>query len=101
MGLIYDNLPDVKLYPFIHLFNTDAVAVLLPSSSNELAVRMTIPKPYYALTPLVERRSCDSCTAQHMDTKLSSIWYKCNECVDYAMCKNCFELSAHSHHTFT
>ncbi|KAH9578727.1 HECT domain [Trypanosoma melophagium] len=103
LGLIFDNVPKgVELFPFVHLYNTDAVAVLLPSDSDRPAIRTTVPQPHFALCVSNEKRNCDGCVAPHPDVRLTSqIWYKCNECVDYSLCKWCFALCLHSHHSFT
>ncbi|CAD2212816.1 hypothetical protein AGDE_12447 [Angomonas deanei] len=101
LGLIYDNLPPVKLYPFVHLFNTEAVAVLLGSNSDIPAVRLPIQQPHLAICPPKDRRFCDGCTAQHSESRLSSTWFKCNECADYSLCRNCFNMCIHSYHSFT
>ncbi|ESL05687.1 hypothetical protein TRSC58_06654 [Trypanosoma rangeli SC58] len=103
LGLIFDNLPkEVELFPFVHLYNTDAVAVLLPSSGDRPATRTTVQQPHFALCSLNVKRNCDGCVTQHLETRLTSrVWYKCNECVDYNLCHSCFTLCTHSHHSFT
>ncbi|RNF20575.1 uncharacterized protein Tco025E_03750 [Trypanosoma conorhini] len=103
MGLIFDNLPrDMELFPFVHLYNTDAVAVLLPSAGDRPATRTTVQQPHFALCFSNVKRNCDGCVTQHLETRLTSrVWYKCNECVDYNLCHSCFTLCIHSHHSFT
>ncbi|KAF8301692.1 hypothetical protein TcYC6_0049490 [Trypanosoma cruzi] len=103
VGLIFDNLPkDTELFPFVHLYNTDAVAVLLPSDGDRPATRTTVQQPHFALCFSNVKRNCDGCVTQHLETRLTSrVWYKCNECVDYNLCHSCFTLCIHSHHSFT
>ncbi|KPA85044.1 hypothetical protein ABB37_01465 [Leptomonas pyrrhocoris] len=102
LGLIFDNLPpDGTLYPFVNLFNTDAVAVLLPSNSNAPALRLPCQKLQYSLCAQDERKTCDGCMTNHADSRLTNCWYKCNECADYTLCSNCFLTCVHSNHSFT
>ncbi|KEG15571.1 hypothetical protein DQ04_00031050 [Trypanosoma grayi] len=103
LGLVFDNIPNEKeLFPFVHLYNTDAVAVLLPSDGDRPAIRTTVQQPHFALCLSNEKRNCDGCVAQHVETRLTSqVWYKCNECVDYNLCKWCFEFCTHPRHAFT
>ncbi|KPI84412.1 hypothetical protein ABL78_6538 [Leptomonas seymouri] len=102
MGLIFDNLPaEGMLYPFVNLFNTDAVAVLLPSNSSAPALRLPCQKLQYALCAQDERKTCDGCMTNHADSRLTNCWYKCNECADYTLCSNCFLTCVHSNHSFT
>lgn len=102
LGLLFDNLPpDGMLYPFVNLFNTDAVAVLLPSNSTAPALRLPCQKLQYALCPADERKTCDGCMTNHADSRITNCWYKCNECADYTLCSNCFLTCVHSNHSFT
>nr|CAJ2479428.1 unnamed protein product [Leishmania braziliensis] len=102
LGLIFDNLPiDGVLYPFVNLFNTDAVAVLLPSNSTAPAIRLPCQKLQYALCTTDERKGCDGCNSNLADTRVSGCWFKCNECADYTLCSNCFLTCVHSNHSFT
>lgn len=101
LGPIFDNLPTEPLYPFVHMYNLDAVAVLLPSNSDQPAVRLTEQKPVYSILPVSDRRNCDGCAALHVESRLSQTFYKCNECADYALCKKCFDLCMHCYHSFT
>jgi hypothetical protein len=102
LGLIFDNLPpDGVLYPFVNLFNTDAVAVLLPSNSNAPALRLPCQKLEYALCTPDERKTCDGCMTNHADSRITNCWYKCNECADYTLCSHCFLTCVHSNHSFT
>ncbi|CUE75314.1 Hypothetical protein, putative [Bodo saltans] len=85
------------------MYNTDAVAVILPSSPSVPAIRTTLQQPHFALC-LNEKRNCDGCVSQHRETKLSNAnqeWFKCNDCVDYNLCGYCFGNFVHSHHPFT
>ncbi|CUE75445.1 Hypothetical protein, putative, partial [Bodo saltans] len=104
IGFLYDNLPkNAELFPFVHMYNTDAVAVILPSSPSVPAIRTTLQQPHFALC-LNEKRNCDGCVSQHRETKLSNAnqeWFKCNDCVDYNLCGYCFGNFVHSHHPFT
>ncbi|CCW68460.1 unnamed protein product [Phytomonas sp. Hart1] len=100
-GIIFDNLPTGNLHPFVHLFNVDSVAVLLPSKNTDSALRFTVQQPLFSTYSFNERRYCDGCAAQHLESRLSKQWYKCVDCADYALCKSCFDLCVHSHHTFT
>ncbi|CCW60271.1 unnamed protein product [Phytomonas sp. EM1] len=100
-GIIFDNLPKGNLHPFVHLFNMDSVAVLLPSKNMDSALRFTVQQPLFSTYSFNERRYCDGCAAQHVESRLGKQWYKCVECADYALCKDCFDLCVHSHHTFT
>ncbi|KAG5470386.1 hypothetical protein LSCM4_03082 [Leishmania orientalis] len=102
LGLIFDNLPaDGALYPFVNLFNTDAVAVFLPSNSTAPAIRLPCQKLQYALSYFDERKACDGCNASLGDARVSGCWFKCNECADYTLCSNCFLTCVHSNHSFT
>ncbi|KAH8605020.1 SPRY domain [Trypanosoma vivax] len=103
LGLAYDNVPsDVDLFPFVHLYNTDAVAVLLPSEPGKHVVRATTQQPHFALYSKSIDKHCDGCMAQNIEFRLKPhMWYKCNECADYNLCKWCFRLCLHSHHSFT
>ncbi|CAG9580543.1 conserved hypothetical protein [Leishmania major strain Friedlin] len=102
LGLIFDNLPaDGALYPFVSLFNTDAVAVFLPSNSTAPAIRLPCQKLQYALCTADERKACDGCNANLGDARVSGRWFKCNECADYTLCSNCFLTCVHSNHSFT
>lgn len=107
IGFLFDNLPKgVELYPFVHMYNTDAVAVLLPSSATVPPIRTTVQMPHMAITlanhTASDRRCCDGCVSQHRETKLTGQdWYKCNDCVDYCLCAFCFCNFVHSHHSFT
>lgn len=102
LGIIFDNLPpDGMLYPFVNLFNTDAVAVLLPSNSSAPALRLPCQKLQYALCTADERKTCDGCMTSHADSRITNCWYKCNECADYTLCSNCFLTCVHSNHSFT
>ncbi|KAK7196112.1 SPRY domain/HECT-domain (ubiquitin-transferase) [Novymonas esmeraldas] len=102
LGLVFDNLPaDGALYPFVNLFNTDAVAVLLPSNSTAPALRLPCQKLQYALCTADERKPCDGCNAYVADPRISGCWFKCNECADYVLCSNCFLMCVHSNHSFT
>nr|CCD16300.1 unnamed protein product [Trypanosoma congolense IL3000] len=103
LGLLYDNIPSgVELFPFIQLYNADAVAVLLPAGTDETAVRTAVQRPHLfaSLSPLEKR--CDVCStvglhATDDDPRL----YRCNKCIDYQLCRHCFELCMHPRHSFT
>ncbi|TPP47408.1 HECT-domain (ubiquitin-transferase) family protein [Leishmania donovani] len=102
LGLIFDNLPaDGALYPFVNLFNTDAVAVFLPSNSTAPAIRLPCQKLPYALCTADERKACDGCNSNLGDARVSGRWFKCNECADYTLCSSCFLTCVHSNHSFT
>ncbi|KAG5496454.1 hypothetical protein JKF63_02756 [Porcisia hertigi] len=102
LGLIFDNLPaDGALYPFVNLFNTDAVAVLLPSNSTAPAIRLPCQKLHYALCTPDERKACDGCNCNLGEAGTPGSWFKCNECADYTLCSVCFFACVHSNHSFT
>ncbi|SCU65561.1 SPRY domain/HECT-domain (ubiquitin-transferase), putative [Trypanosoma equiperdum] len=103
LGLIYDEVPaGEELFPFVHLYNTDAVAVILPSRNNEEVARTTTQLPHFSLSLAKFKKRCDSCPVMKLTTDMNQLkWYKCNECVDYQLCRSCFMLCAHSHHPFT
>ena len=106
IGLLFDNLPKgIELFPFVQLYNTDAIAVLLPSQPKTSIVRTPMQKARLAVNfrPKPDKTfKCDGCAVQHKETRLSPPdWFKCNECADYELCPSCFHSCLHPHHTFS
>lgn len=103
IGLIFTHIPNERLRPFVCLYNNDASAVLLPSNSDLVPVRVTKQKTQYAFYDYTQKVYCSSCSMnQAEEVQLSHRdWYKCNECTNYALCPDCFYGCIHSHHVFS
>lgn len=103
LGLIFSRIPNEPLRPFVCLYNNDASAVLLPSSSDRVPIRVTKQKIQYACYDYTQKVYCSSCSMnQAEEVQLSQKdWYKCNECTNYALCSDCFYSCIHSHHVFS
>eukprot|EP00796_Vickermania_ingenoplastis_P002014 gene2014-1205_t len=102
LGRIFDSIPVEPLRAFVCLYNNDASAVLLTSQSDRVPVRVMVPKAHFSTFDYSQNVFCSSCSMNQVEeVQLSEDWYKCNDCVNYALCTDCFYRCIHPHHTFT
>lgn len=102
LGVIFTDIPKVPLRAFVRLFNNDASAVLLSSSSDQVLARVPQQHMPFATFDFSRKVFCSSCSMNQVEEgQLTEDWYKCNECVNYSLCSDCFYRCIHHHHTFT
>lgn len=102
LGCIFDSIPNVPLRPFVCLYNNDSSAVLLDTEKERVPVRVCRPKPKMATFNYSFHKYCSSCSMNQMEeVQLTGEWYKCNECVDFSLCADCFYRCVHPHHNFS